>query len=93
MKSYADKFGVKSAYGDDKAMGADPKDEAALVAVRVPAHYVLSKNALEAGKNVYCEWPLGATTKEAEELAALARKMKVHTMVGLQRRASPENWD
>jgi len=85
----ADKYGVKRAYSDDKTMDADPQVEAALVAVRVPAHYVLTKNALEAGKNVYCEWPLGANTKEAEELAALARKMKVHTMVGLQRRASP----
>ena len=85
----ADKFGIKRAYSDDKTMDADPQIEAALVAVRVPAHYVLTKNALEAGKNVYCEWPLGANTKEAEELAALARKMKVHTMVGLQRRASP----
>ena len=85
----ADKLGVARAYSDDKAMDADPQVEAALVAVRVPAHYVLAKNALEAGKHVYCEWPLGANTKEAEELAALARKMKVHTMVGLQRRASP----
>jgi predicted dehydrogenase len=63
--------------------------EAALVAVRVPAHYKLSKDALDAGKHVYCEWPLGANTKEAEELAALARKKKLLTMVGLQRRASP----
>ncbi len=85
----AEKYGVKRAYGDDKAMDADPQVEAALVAVRVPAHYVLAKNALEAGKHVYCEWPLGANTKEAEELAALARRMKAHTMVGLQRRASP----
>lgn len=85
----AEKFGVARAYGDDKAMDADPQVEAALVAVRVPAHYVLTKNALEAGKHVYCEWPLGANTKEAEELAALARKTKAHTMVGLQRRASP----
>jgi predicted dehydrogenase len=85
----ADKYGVKRAYSDDKTMDADPQVEAALVAVRVPAHYVLAKNALEAGKHVYCEWPLGANTKEAEELAALARKMKVRTMVGLQRRASP----
>jgi predicted dehydrogenase len=85
----ADKFGVKRAYSDVKAMNADAQVEAALVAVRVPAHYVLAKHALEAGKHVYCEWPLGANTKEAEELAALARKMKVHTMVGLQRRASP----
>src|SRR6188768_1915317 len=85
----ADKFGVKHAYGDVAALGKDPQVEAALVAVRVPAHYALSKAALEAGKHVYCEWPLGANTKEAEELAALARKKNVHTMVGLQRRASP----
>jgi predicted dehydrogenase len=85
----ADKYGVKRAYSDDKAMDADPQVEAALVAVRVPAHYVLAKNALDAGKPVYCEWPLGANTKEAEGLAALARQKKVPTMVGLQRRASP----
>ena len=85
----ADKYGVKHAYGDVKALGKDPHVEAALVAVRVPAHYTLSKDALEAGKHVYCEWPLGANTREAEELAALARKRKLHTMVGLQRRASP----
>jgi predicted dehydrogenase len=85
----ADKYGVKHAYGDVKALGADPQVEAALVAVRVPAHYVLARDALQAGKHVYCEWPLGANTKEAEELAALAQKLKLHTMVGLQRRASP----
>jgi len=85
----AEKYGVKHAYSDIKALGTDPQVEAALIAVRVPAHYALSKSALEAGKHVYCEWPLGANTKEAEELAALARKKKLHTMVGLQRRASP----
>jgi predicted dehydrogenase len=85
----ADKYDVKRAYSDDTALNADPQVEAVAVAVRVPKHYILAKNALEAGKNVYCEWPLGATLQESEELAALARKMKVHTMVGLQRRASP----
>jgi predicted dehydrogenase len=85
----ADKYGVKRAYSDVAKMSADPQVEAALVAVRVPAHLALSKAALEAGKHVYCEWPLGANTKEAEELAALARRKKLLTMVGLQRRASP----
>jgi predicted dehydrogenase len=85
----ADKYGVTHAYSDVKALGADPQVEAALVAVRVPAHYALARSTLEAGKHVYCEWPLGANTREAEELAALARKKKAHTMVGLQRRASP----
>jgi predicted dehydrogenase len=85
----AEKYGVKHAYGDVNALGADPQVEAALIAVRVPAHYALTKSALEAGKHVYCEWPLGANTKEAEELAALARAKKLQVMVGLQRRASP----
>jgi predicted dehydrogenase len=85
----ADKYGIKHAYSDVKALGRDPQVEAALVAVRVPAHYTLSKEALDAGKHVYCEWPLGANTQEAEALAALARKKKLMTMVGLQRRASP----
>lgn len=85
----ADKYGVKKAFSDVKTMGADPEVEAALVAVRVPAHYKITMDALETGKHVYCEWPLGANTKEAEEMAAMARKKNVRTMVGLQRRASP----
>ena len=51
----ADKYGVKHAYSDVTAMGADPQVEAALVAVRVPAHYALAKTALDASKHVYCE--------------------------------------
>src|SRR5499426_1227475 len=85
----ADKFGVECAYGSDKALNVNARVEAVVVSVRVPAHFELSKNAIEAGKHCYCEWPLGANTKEAEELAALGRKKNVRTMVGLQRRASP----
>ena len=85
----AEKLGVTYAYGTDQALHADPRVEAVVVSVRVPAHYQLTKNAIEAGKHVYCEWPLGANTKEAEELALLAQKQNVRTMVGLQRRAAP----
>jgi len=85
----AQKFAVECAYGSDKALNADKRVEAVAVAVRVPAHFELSKNAIEAGKHVFCEWPLGANTQEAEQLAALARQKNVRTIVGLQRRASP----
>src|SRR5690242_15393215 len=85
----ANKFGVECAYGSDQTMNANPQVEAVSVAVRVPVHYALCKNAIEAGKHVFCEWPLGANTQEAEELAALAREKNVRTIVGLQRRASP----
>src|SRR4051812_41220541 len=52
----AEKHGVERAYGDDQLMNANKEVEAVCVAVRVPKHYELTKNALEAGKHVYCEW-------------------------------------
>ena len=59
------------------------------VVVRVPSHYEPTRAAIEAGKHVLTEWPLGRNTDEAEELAALARAKGVQTAVGLQSRVSP----
>ena len=55
----------------------------------VPSHYEATKAAIEAGKHVLTEWPLGQDTAEAEELADLARAKGVQTAVGLQSRVSP----
>ena len=82
-------LGARLAFQDYRAMVASPEIEAVAVVVRVPAHYAPTKAALEAGKHVYTEWPLGRTTAEAEELAALARSRGVQTVVGLQARVSP----
>jgi predicted dehydrogenase len=70
-------------------MVASPAIDAVAVVVKVPEHYGPTRAALEAGKHVYTEWPLGRTTAEAEELAALARSKGVQTAVGLQSRVSP----
>jgi predicted dehydrogenase len=59
------------------------------VTVKVPHHLELATAALEAGKAVYCEWPLGNGLAEAESLAALARKQGVLAVVGLQARSAP----
>src|SRR5207249_330927 len=59
------------------------------VTVKVPYHLELATAALEAGKAVYCEWPLGNGLQEAEALAALARKKGVLAVVGLQARSAP----
>src|SRR5207302_9603395 len=45
--------------------------------------------ALDAGKAVYCDWPLGNGLKEAENLAALAKKKGVLAVTGLQARSAP----
>jgi predicted dehydrogenase len=56
----------------------------AVVSVFTPAHRQVVEYMLASGKHVYCEWPLGVTTTEAEYLAALADAASVQHMVGLQ---------
>ena len=82
-------FGAKLAFHDFREMVVSPEIDAVAVVVRVPAHYEPTRAAIEAGKHVYTEWPLGRNTAEAEELAALARDKGVQTAVGLQSRVSP----
>ncbi len=82
-------FGAKLAFHDFREMAASPEIEAVAVVVRVPLHYDPTKAAIQAGKHVFTEWPLGRNTAEAEELANLARAKGVQTAVGLQSRVSP----
>jgi predicted dehydrogenase len=82
-------YGARLAFDDYRKMIASPEIDAVAVVLRVPSHYVPAKAALEAGKHVYCEWPLGRTTEEAVELAELARAKRLVTAVGLQARVSP----
>jgi len=61
-----------------------------VVTVKVPHHLELVTAALEAGKHVYCEWPLGNGLAEARQLAKLAENKGVVAVVGTQARASLE---
>src|SRR3954451_2183932 len=82
-------YGARLAFDDWRKMVASPEIDAVAVVVRVPSHYEPTKAALEQGKHVYCEWPLGRTTEEAVELAELARARGLATAVGLQARVDP----
>jgi predicted dehydrogenase len=82
-------YGARLAFDDYRRMVASPEIDAVAVVVRVPSHYAPAKAALEAGKHVFCEWPLGKTTEEAVELAALAKAKGLVTAVGLQARVNP----
>ncbi|KAF4635446.1 hypothetical protein G7Y89_g2656 [Cudoniella acicularis] len=78
-----------AAYGSPTDIASDPNVDLVLVSVRVEKHYALTKPALLAGKDIFVEWPLGATPSEAKELTALAASKGVKTSIGLQARASP----
>ena len=88
-KASAEAFGAPLAFHDHHEMLRQAELDVVAVVVRVPLHHRLTMDALEAGKHVYTEWPLGANLPEAEEMAALANRKGVRTMVGLQGRCSP----
>jgi predicted dehydrogenase len=85
----AKRHGVERAYHDVATMVREADPDLVSVVVRVPQHRAVLVPALEAGKHVYCEWPLGVNLAEAEELAALARRHGVKALVGLQARGDP----
>jgi predicted dehydrogenase len=45
--------------------------------------------AIEAGKHVFCEWPVAVNAIEMEEMAVAAGRKGVKAMAGLQARAAP----
>jgi predicted dehydrogenase len=85
----ARKFGARLAFDDHREMVAHPDIDLVTVSVRVPYHYELTTAAINAGKHVFTEWPLGVTRQETEEMADLANDKGVRTMIGLQGRCSP----
>lgn len=88
-KASAEAFGAELAFPNFEAMISRPDLDLIGVVVRVPGHYDLVMAALEAGKDVFCEWPLGANLAQAEAMANLASASSLRTAVGLQARSDP----
>src|SRR5439155_19659564 len=82
-------FGVHLAFDNHQDLVNRPEVDVVAVTVKVPYHLELVTAALNAGKAVYCEWPLGNGLIEAETLAALAKEKGVLAVVGLQARSAP----
>ncbi|MET8976487.1 Gfo/Idh/MocA family oxidoreductase [Streptomyces sp. NPDC004539] len=85
----AELAGAAHAFTDPARLSGHPDVDLVVVAVKTPDHAGLVLPALDAGKHVYCEWPLARTTKEAEVMAEAAARAGVHHAVGLQARHAP----
>ena len=83
------RFGAGLAFHDYHEMVECPDVDVVAVVVRVPYHHEMTMAALNAGKHVFTEWPLGANLAQAQEMADLAREKGVRTLAGMQRRCSP----
>jgi predicted dehydrogenase len=83
----AEAFGADRWFADPFAMIRDEQIDVITISVKVPAHRELVLAALDAGKAVYCEAPLGRSVAEAEEMASAAGWL--HTAIGLQGSLNP----
>ena len=83
----AEAFGADRWFSDPLAMIRDDRIDLITISVKVPAHRELVLAALEAGKAVYCEAPLGRSVADTEEMASAVRSL--HTAIGLQGRLNP----
>ena len=70
-------------------MLADPEVDAVIVAIADQFHVSAARQAVEAGKHVLVEKPMGVTVEECEELARAVHDADVALQVGTQRRYDP----
>ena len=79
-------YGVPLAFADPAKLAQHPDVDLVTVSVKVPDHYTPVMAAIDAGKHVYCEWPLGRNTDEATQMLDAAEREGVRHAVGCRAR-------
>lgn len=84
-------YPIKTYHGSSgyEDIANDPNVDLVVVAVKVTHHKEAVLPAINAGKAVFVEWPLGNGFSETEELAALAKEKGIRGIVGAQAVQSP----
>jgi predicted dehydrogenase len=82
-------YGVPLAFADPVKLAQHPDVDLVTVCVKVPDHFTPVMAAIDAGKHVYSEWPLGRNTVEATKMLDAAEAKGVRHAIGLQGRVSP----
>jgi predicted dehydrogenase len=82
-------YPVKPYHGDVSQIAGDSDVDLVVVAVKARDHKAAVLPAIEAGKDIFIEWPAGVNLSETTEIADAARQKGIRTMVGLQGRHGP----
>src|SRR5437660_2295574 len=82
-------YGAALAFSDPEKLAQHPDVDLVTVSVKVPDHYRPVMAAIDAGKHIYCEWPLGRDTGEAVRMLQAAQRRGIRHVVGLQGQMSP----
>ncbi|OHV72059.1 Gfo/Idh/MocA family oxidoreductase [Pseudofrankia sp. BMG5.36] len=88
-RAAGERYAVPLTFSSAQELARSAEVDLVVVTVKVPRHLELIRPALEAGKTVFSEWPLGANLAQAEEMADLAQRRGILTAVGLQARSAP----
>lgn len=89
LESVATTHRPRVTYTDYERMLADPNVDAVIVAIADQFHVPMSLKALDAGKHVLVEKPMGVNVEECEALAAAVSASGLVLQVGTMRRFDP----
>ncbi|MDZ7692804.1 MAG: Gfo/Idh/MocA family oxidoreductase [Balneolaceae bacterium] len=76
-------------YTEYKEMLGDPNLDAVVISTPLHLHYEMARDAVDAGKHVFCEKTMTYGIDEAQKLASLVESSPVKFQVGYQHRHNP----
>ncbi|KAF5343058.1 hypothetical protein D9758_011138 [Tetrapyrgos nigripes] len=79
---------AKPYYGSTENISSDPDVDMVAVSIKTTMHMEAAMKVIEAGKDLFLEWPAGRNAKETEELYEAAKRKGIRTIVGAQFRTS-----
>ncbi|HAU38812.1 MAG TPA: hypothetical protein DCX07_13990 [Phycisphaerales bacterium] len=82
-------YGIPQVTQNHKELLADPEIQGVVIATRADSHVSLAIEALQAGKHVYVEKPLGETVEECHRVLPVQKKSGRILAVGHNRRLAP----
>jgi len=88
-ETFAQAYQVEKAYGDYDSLINDPKVDIIYIATPHNSHMKYAVKAMEAGKHVLCEKPLGVNKLQVEEMIKASQAHRVFLMEALWSRFNP----
>ncbi|XP_052704838.1 trans-1,2-dihydrobenzene-1,2-diol dehydrogenase-like [Crassostrea angulata] len=88
-QEFANRFGIKKAYGSYEEVASDQYVDVVYIGVIHIHHVKLSKQILKAGKNVLCEKPVAACLSQILEVQQVAKDCKRFFMEAIWSRCFP----
>ena len=89
VRDVAERHGIPRVYTDYRELVRDPELDAVVVVTPNYLHHPMAMAALEAGKHVFCDKPLGMNLREARQMYEKAESVRVTHMTNFTFRGVP----